>query len=131
MSGVVVVNYSESRLIQKVTISWTTNASGDATIDTKRLSGRVVRASFIPSGVDVPTASYTVRINDNDGIDILSGYGLAGLSATNSTTVTPMAVDSILGQPSSYPFVIDGVLSVTVGSAGANTSGRISLYIER
>lgn len=130
MSGTVVVSYSESRFIQKVNIAWTSNASGDATVDTKKLSGKVSRVTFIPSGVLVPTAGYTVRINDNDGVDILLGYGLAGLSATATTTITPMVNDATLGQPA-YPIVVDGLLSVTISSTGATTSGTVSLYVER
>lgn len=130
MSGTVSVSYSESRLVQKVNIAWTSNASGDATVDTKKLSGKVSRVTFIPSGVSVPTAGYTVRLNDNDGVDILLGYGLAGLSATATVTVVPMINDAVLGQPS-YPVVIDGLLSFTVANSGNATSGIVSLYLER
>lgn len=130
MSGVVSVSYSESRIIQKINIVWTSDASGDCSGDSKRISGKVLRATFIPSSVSAPTEGYTVRLNDNDGIDILMGYGLAGLSATTSKTIVPMVNDAILGQPS-YPITVDGLLSLVVAGAGNVKSGTVSLYVER
>ena len=130
MSGTLVTTYSESRIIQKVNFNWTSNASGDCSGDSKRVSGKILRATFIPSGSAVPTDGYTARINDNDGMDVLMGYGAAGLSATITRTIIPMVNDAVLGQPS-YPIAVDGLLSLVVAGAGNVRSGVVSLYIER
>lgn len=126
----VTVTYSETRFIQKINMSWTSDVAGAATGSTKKISGRIVRVTIVPSGVDVPTENYTLLINDADNIDVLMGYGAAGLSATLSRTIVPRINDAVLGQPS-YPVVVDGNLSFVIAGAGNTKSGTVSIYIER
>ena len=130
MAGTLVMSYSESRLVQKVVFDWTANAGGDCTGDCKRVSGKVMRVTFVPSVAVSPTGGYTVKVNDNDTVDVLAGYGAAGLSATATTSVVPMVNDAVLGQPS-IPYTVDGLLSIVVAGAGSGGKGTVSLYIER
>ena len=125
----ITVTYSETRILQKVSLIWISDGSGNASGVTKKLSGKVLRAVFIPSIIDVPTEGYTVKILDADGVDILVGYGLAGLSATITRSVVPMELNTA-GTPA-FPFSIDGALTITISGGGNIKSGTVSLYIER
>lgn len=130
MAGTLAVTYSETRAVKKINMLWISDGAGAVSGSTKKVSGRVVRVTIVPSIVDVPTENYTMQINDADGIDILMGYGSAGLSATIKRTIVPRINDAVLGQPS-YPVVIDGNLSFVVAGAGALKAGTVSIYIEQ
>jgi len=127
MAGSVSITYSETRTVKKITLDWTSNASGDATVDTKALSGQILRVCFIPdSGGTQPTDQYDVVLNDADGIDVLEGLG-ANLSNSTSTDVVPVVTDGNAGNM--QPVAVDGVLSLAVSNAGNSKGGKVILYI--
>lgn len=50
-AGTNTITYSETRTVQKVTMDWLSDASGDVdTTHTKHLSGILERVVFIPDG---------------------------------------------------------------------------------
>jgi len=127
MAGSVSITYSETRTVKKVTLDWTSDASGDATVDTKALSGQILRVCFIPdSGGTQPTDLYDVVLNDADGIDVLEGLG-ANLSNSTSTDVVPVVTNGTDGNM--QPVAVDGVLSLAVSNAGDSKGGKVILYI--
>lgn len=124
------VSYSETRFIQKIFFDWVSDAAGVCTGNSKKLSGRIARVTFVPSGTATPTNNYKLKLLDEDSFDVLMGYGEAGLSDTNTTAVIPRIGDAVGGVPS-YPVVIDGKLTVNVSNAGNAKAGRVTLYLER
>lgn len=123
----VTVSYSETRRVQKVTLTWVSDGAGAASGSTKKVSGNVYRVVFIPSSLTAPTENYTAILTDTDGVDVLMGYGGLGLSATITRSVVPMEMDTA-GQPA-FPFVVDGVLTLTIAGAGNTKAGTVILYI--
>ena len=108
-----------SRLL-KLSVAWTSDASGDFTEATQALYGYLVAVDTIPSGVAAPTADYDVTIVDADGLDVLGGAG-----ADRSATAKERAV-----HPTINPVVLDGAHTVTIANAGNAKSGTVNLYIE-
>lgn len=127
MAGTVTILYSETRTIKKVTLDWLSDASGDATADTKALAGQILRVVFIPdSGGTQPSNLYDVVLNDADSIDVLEGLG-ANLSNTTSTDVVPVVTDGNAGNMA--PVAVDGKLSLAVSNGGNAKGGKVILYI--
>ena len=114
---------SNTQTIRKYTISWTSDASGNATANTIVLSGSIARINFVPgSGDTQPTDLYDLTLKDSDGIDILLGSG-ADLSNTIATTIIPLI--------SSNKIVINEKLAIAVSNAGNAKTGTVTLYINR
>lgn len=123
MAGTITFSNSDTRAIQKYTISWTSDASGDATSNTVVLSGSVARINFVPgSGATQPTDLYDITLKDSDGIDILLGSG-ADLSNTIATTMIPLI--------SSNRIVINEKLAIAVSNSGNAKTGTITIYLNR
>jgi len=127
VAGTVTITYSETRTVKKVTFDWTSDAAGDATADSKALSGQILRVCFVPdSGGTQPTDLYDVVLNDADGLDVLQGLG-ANLSNTTASNVVPIVTDGTAGNAA--PVAIDGVLSLSVSNAGNAKGGKVILYL--
>jgi len=127
MAGTVTTTYSETRTVKKVSIDWLSDASGDATVDTKALSGQILRVVFKPdSGGTQPTNLYDVVLNDADGLDVLAGLG-ANLANNANTQVVPVVTDGNAGNMA--PVAVDGVLSLAVSNAGDAKGGEIHIYM--
>ena len=114
---------SNTQTIRKYTISWTSDASGDATANTIVLSGSIARVNFVPgSGATQPSNLYDITLKDSDGIDILLGAG-ADLSNVTSVTTIPLI--------SSNKIVINEKLAIAVSNAGNAKTGTVTIYINR
>lgn len=108
-------------------ITWTSDAGGDAIASLGPLVGELVRVVTNPSdGATSPTASYDVTLTDQDGIDVLAGRA-ADRSATASESFTPMSGDTT----TSTPMALAGTHTLTVDNAGAARSGVLRLYLRR
>ena len=124
MAGTLTLNDANTLIIRKYTISWLSDASGDCTGNTAVLSGTIERINFVPgSGGDQPTDLYTITLKDTENNDILLGYGAAGLSNVNASTIIPTL--------SNNKIVISEKLAVTVAGAGNANTGTIALYVSR
>jgi len=128
MAGTLVIKYYETRSVRRVIFNWTSNASGTCTGQTKLVSGIVSKISFIPaSGVNQPSDDYKVKILDDDGIDIIQGYGFTGMSNEYPDAIVPQMNGLISGSASL--FVVDGKLNFEVVEAGNAKQGIVTVYL--
>lgn len=111
-------NRSPGTPVQKVRLTWTSDASG---VVTERavtgLSGRITR--IVTNPTDGPTDDYDVTVLDEDGIDLLGGAG-----GNRDTTNTE-------GATVTTPLDFSGTIYPTIANAGNAKSGAITLYISR
>lgn len=104
---------------QKVTISWTSDASGDYT-ETVNLYGFIVKVNFNPS--DGPTDNYDVTLIDEDGIDVLGGAGADRDTSTSECIPTPNTGVAVVG----FAY---GEVTFTIANAGNAKSGTTTIYV--
>jgi len=128
MAGSVSISKQLHRTVSKVTLDWTSDASGDVSgTHTVYLSGQIERVCFIPdSGGTQPTDQYDVTLEDDNGLDVLQGLG-ANLSNATATDVVPVVTDGNAGNAS--PTAIDDKLELKVANAGNAKGGKVILYI--
>lgn len=128
MAGVLDVKYYITRSVRKILFNWTTDVSGQCTGQSKLASGIVSKISFVPaSGATKPNDDYKVKILDEDGIDIIQGYGFAGMSDTYPDAIVPQMNGLVSG--SSSLFVVDGKLNLEVSGAGNSKQGTVTVYL--
>jgi len=124
---ITVAKQGRSDTINRLTIDWLSDASGNGLATVTELSGTVERVVFNPDdGATSPTASYDITLTDVDSVDILNGKG-ANLSQTATTSVTAMATDGTTPRP----MATSGDLTLTITSAGAARGGIIRIYFRR
>jgi hypothetical protein len=111
---------SNPNLVNSMTLSWTSDSSGDATATTGAIFGTILRVATNP-GATAPTDNYDVTLSDADGFDILYGLG-ANRDTANTESISP--VDPVSGVPP----VVAGPLSLSVSSAGASKVGTVVIY---
>ena len=115
--------------IVKHTISWTSDASGDATeVSPVAISGVIVRAVFVPSASAAPAANYDITLTDPNSVDVLAGLGV-NLSATVTLNTCPGTPLNDGTTTSVVPMFVDGVLTLTVSNAGDTKQGTFILYV--
>jgi hypothetical protein len=102
--------------VQKITVAWTSDGSGDATVSLDA-HGLIYRVVTNP-GATAPTANYDIVINDADGVDVMAA-ALADRHTSTTEQVTPSA-----------PPAVSGALSVVVSNAGDTKDGTVVLYVK-
>lgn len=98
---------------EKVVVAWTSDGSGNATVDA-RFDGFLVRAVTDPG--DGPTDNYDITLVQ-DGADQLGGF-LADRDTTNTEVKIP-----------SDPIFLAGVHTFTIAAAGATKSGTAYFWL--
>ena len=101
---------------------WTSDGSGDATVETLNLNGSFLRAiEYIPAtGGDAPATAYTVIIKPTGrGYDILDGDGAD----------EPVA-DDVIRYATIDIQLPDRTLTITVSNAGDTKKGTVVLHTE-
>lgn len=121
--GTVTVTEETISVIKKIKFEWTSEgAGGDAgkatKTTTKAYTGEIIRLVTIPDKTAVPTASYDVAVNDEDGTDVLMGAG-----ADRSSTDTEQVLAANLG------CVANDKLSLSISDAGESKKGTVILYV--
>ena len=116
--------------IRRVLIDWTSDASGDVVITTRKVVGTLIKAVTDPSAT-APTDDYDIVVTDAEGINVLtaSQLNLTNRDTTNSEEAYFLVKDAA-GTPlaqSVHPVVCD-VLTITVAAAGNAKSGQLILY---
>ncbi len=101
--------------LTKITLTWTSDSSGDATL-VFQMQGAIVRMATNP-GSTAPTDDYDITLVDADGIDLLAGEG-----ADRDTTVSEQVI------PTNTPFHY-GDVTFTVANAGDTKDGVCVLYL--
>ena len=61
--------------VSVITWSFTSDAAGDASEETEKVSGAFKRVATNPDNTDTPTAGWDLTIEDEDGVDLLDGDG--------------------------------------------------------
>lgn len=119
-SGTVSNDISSTKSMQKLTVYWTSTASGGAGDDlTIPVNGEVSRLD-IASGAETPAGLYDMTLTDDDGIDILRGLG---------GNCNPTGVVHVDSDTNGWPIAVDdNGLTLAVTNAGAAKNGKIVLY---
>lgn len=115
--------------LQKIKWVWTTDSAngaivasstaGEANSTTGYYTGYVVRFVTDPT-TDAPTDDYDVTIIDDDGVDVLLGYG-----ANRDTSTTEQVAEGSLG------WIYNSKLSLVIANAGNSKSGIVYLYVAK
>ncbi|MBI4499456.1 MAG: hypothetical protein HY689_16330 [Chloroflexi bacterium] len=121
MAGTITITEVTYTSVRKVTLEWTSDASGNAdATTTKAFTGEVVRAVQLPdSGGTQPTDLYDVTVTDSDGADVLHGLG-ANLS--NAATTQKAQKDGLGAVAASK-------LTLNVSNAGSGKGGKAIVYL--
>lgn len=84
--------------------------------------GKIVKVSLASDGAPTaPTNLYDVTIEDQDGLDVLSG---GGVDVTSAATV-------YINDPTKTLWVRSNVLTLKVAAAGAEKGGVVTMLIQR
>lgn len=123
---------TEDNGVRKVTINWTSDASGDVSSSIKNVYGTLRRVVFAPVASASPTASYDIVINDITGVDVLEGAG-ANLSATAATDAVPLVATTVQSGTAyeGTKVVVAGNLDLAITNAGASKQGLLTLYVSK
>lgn len=113
---------SNGREVQKVSVAWTSDASGNADVSITNLYGFLIKAVTDPDGAAAPTALYDITLVDENSVDALAGK-LADRSATVNEQVYPVATGA------TTPIFLCGTHTFTVAAAGASKSGVAVFYL--
>jgi hypothetical protein len=122
--GTVVHTEQTHSSVKKIKFSWTTSAvGGDAgkaqhTTDAA-FDGAIQMVTTIPGIVgDQPSDNYTIRLLDDDGVDLLAGQGVTNRDQTN----TEMISTGMAGLATSK-------LTLQIEAAGNTKKGTVYCYI--
>jgi hypothetical protein len=113
--------------IKEITVNYTTDGSGDASVaTTETVTGLVMGARFNPT--DAHTADYDATILDADSIDILGGNG--GDLHTTASEYRACLVENEGAASFSADWVpVNSVLTVVIASGGATKAGVVKIYV--
>lgn len=113
---------NQGKAIERISIAWTSDASGNATGSIENLYGFLVKAVTIPAGGgSAPTSLYDVTLVDENGVDAAAS-AMIDRSATVSEQVYPTATNA------QTPVFLCGTHTFTVANAGNAKSGTCVLY---
>jgi len=137
MAGTVTFTYDEGHdgaglkgHIQKVTVDWTSDASGDADGTSRKIVGRLIKGVTDPG--DSPTDNYDIVITDEEGVNVLGNCfdDLVDRDTTNTEEVYFQVSNLAATDPAGgvHPVVCD-TLTITVSNAGNAKSGQLILYV--
>ena len=117
--------------VRKISVTWTSDGSGDATVTTKKISGHLLRGVTNP-GSTAPTANYDITLKDSThSVDLLGNCGddLANRH-TSSTENVEFILDEHSGTPVGvglHPCVCD-TIDIAVANAGDSKEGVLEIY---
>lgn len=114
--------------IRRILVSWTSDASGDASGTSLKVNGYLLKGVTVPT--DGPTDDYDITLTDSDGADLLenSEADLTNRDTTDTETVSFALTDGA-APIAAYPAVCSEI-TVTVAAAGNTKSGLLVLYYE-
>jgi hypothetical protein len=115
--------------VVKHTFDWVSAADGSATLPSGlAVSGQIQRIVIDPSGSAAPSTLYDLTLTDEDGVDVLAGQG-ANLSETTTTSFCPGTPLKDGTTTSTYPTVVDGILTLNITNAGDTKAGKVVVYV--
>lgn len=124
--------YDESgRNVNKIIADWVSDASGDVSGTTKKISGRLVKNLTNPSGAGLaPAANYNIAITDEESFNVLSACDADLQDRHTSTTEELYCVVTAPVGGGGLPVhpAVDDKLTITIGQAGNANGGRLITY---
>lgn len=108
------------RNAEKISVTWTSDGSGNASGSIENLYGFVIKAVTDP--VDGPTDNYDITLIDENGMDALND-ALLNRDTTTTEQVYPGVTNA------SVPVFVFGTHTFTVANAGTTKSGTCVFYI--
>lgn len=128
MAGTVTVTRDPRRApnngkpIERISVAWTSDASGNATGSIENLYGFCLKLVTDPDGSAAPTDNYDITLVDENSIDALAGAG-ADRDTANTEQVYPTASGA------QVPAFLCGTHTFTVANAGNAKSGVAVFYV--
>jgi len=114
---------NEGKKVERVSIAWTSDASGNATGTVENLYGFLVKAVTIPAAAgSAPTDNYDITLVDDNSIDAAAS-ALIDRDTANTEQVYPTPTSA------QVPVFLCGAHTFTVANAGNAKSGTCVLYI--
>jgi hypothetical protein len=114
--------------VNRVPITWTSDASGNATVTTPTLNGRILCVEFAPgTGGSQPSNNYSATLTAVSGFDLLLGKASANLSNTAVSRLIPAQATSdtnTLGVVS-----VAEACTLNISGAGNAKSGTVNVYL--
>lgn len=106
--------------VKRLVFAWTSDADGDASIETTEVyDGKLIGAVFVPgSDTAQPTNEYNVALNDSTGLDLLAAQG-ADLSNSAGSIAVEAELLAAAGDR----------LTLVVSDAGDTKSGQVIVWI--
>lgn len=101
--------------------SFTSDAGGDASEQTVKVSGVIKRVVTNPDNTDTPTAGWDLTLKDEDGVDVLCGNGAdrdAGDSGSSEQAF-----------PCPGNLAVASKLTFAVANGGNTKKGVVKVYI--
>lgn len=108
------------REVEKISVAWTCDASGNATGTIENMYGFIIKAVTDPT--DGPTDNYDITLIDENGMDALGDALL-----NRDTTTTEQAYPGVTN--ASVPVFVCGDHTFTVANAGVSKSGSCVFYM--
>jgi hypothetical protein len=109
------------KIIERISVAWTSDASGNATGTITNLYGWLVKVVTTP-GAAAPTALYDITLIDENNFDSAQNK-LADRSATVVEEIYPLTTGSAI------PVLLVGTYTFTVANAGNAKNGTCVLYM--
>lgn len=113
---------NEGKRIERISVAWTSDASGNADASIENLYGFLVKVITNPDNVDAPTDNYDITLIDENGIDAADSK-LIDRDTANTEQVYPVASNA------QTPVFLCGTHTFTVANAGNAKRGVCVLYI--
>jgi hypothetical protein len=112
---------NEGKMIERIVVDWTSDASGNADVSIPNLYGWCVKVITDP-GSTAPTDNYDITLVDENNADALEGL-LADRDTANTETVYPVKSGAAV------PVFLCGTHTFTVANAGNAKVGRAVFYV--
>lgn len=113
----------EQKMIERIHVSWTSDASGNADVAISDLYGYIIKLITDPAAAgSAPTDNYDITLVDEYGSDALEGAG-ADRDTANTETAFPAKASATV------PAFVAGDVTFTVANAGNAKSGVAVFYI--
>ncbi len=119
--GIVEITEQTHKMVKKVTFDWTatTGAAGDTT--TKYYDGEVLR---IVNMANTSTGTWSLQMNDSDGVDLLGGQGVDAMTSGGTDFGTST------GGTKTYPLsAVSSKIILEISSASIGSTGQTIVYI--
>jgi hypothetical protein len=108
------------------TASWTSDASGNASVTIPAVNGMILVVEFVPGkGAVQPTNNYSATLLAASGYDLLLGKGAASLSNLTPTRIIPAAGTTDANTLSGVAVAEDVTLNIS--GAGSGKSGTVTI----